>query len=74
METLHHGVIYSDSTNGWLDTINSGSPFRKLTSETFIGSVSEVLDLKRIAVMHFTGGRFWSLLEYLDGCSQAAPQ
>lgn len=63
METLQHGVIYSVSTNGWLDTINSGSPDRKLTSETFIGSVSEVLDLKRLAVTNFTGGRFWSLYE-----------
>lgn len=39
------GKILSGSTNGRLDTTNYGGPIGRLTPETLIESVSEVLDI-----------------------------
>ncbi|EKJ79314.1 hypothetical protein FPSE_00454 [Fusarium pseudograminearum CS3096] len=50
------GTIISGSTNGRLDTTNYGGPVGRLTPETLIESVSEVLDIAQIAIVNFTGG------------------
>ncbi|EYB25734.1 hypothetical protein SNK05_003504 [Fusarium graminearum] len=57
------GTILSGSTNGRLDTTNYGGPIGRLTPETLIESVSEVLDIAQIAIVNFTGG--------IDGASSA---
>ncbi|KAL3608298.1 hypothetical protein FPOAC2_03292 [Fusarium poae] len=51
------GTILSGSANGRLDTNNYGGPIGRLTPETLIESVGEVLDIAQIAVVNFTGGR-----------------
>ncbi|RGP72232.1 asparaginase glutaminase [Fusarium sporotrichioides] len=51
------GTILSGSTNGRLDTTNYGGPLGRLTPETLIENVGEVLDIAQIAVFNFTGGR-----------------
>ncbi|KAF5246542.1 hypothetical protein FAUST_1268 [Fusarium austroamericanum] len=57
------GTILSCSTNGRPDTTNYGGPVGRLTPETLIESVSEVLDIAQIAIVNFTGG--------IDGASSA---
>ncbi|KAG4429696.1 hypothetical protein IFR05_014819 [Cadophora sp. M221] len=50
------GTIISGSTFGRLDNLNYGGGIGRLTPESLIAAVPEVLSIAQIAVVNFTGG------------------